>query len=343
VDEANSMNSLGLGEFDGAGATPWREATLPVSSEGDTFQIDLTIANVADGLFDSQLVVDVVEQTSMSITELSLRDIDGSSLHFLSVDDHSYFSAQTRIHGTVTVAGERGDSLQSLQLELMQGGAVVARAPLATSARGAILRPFGDDGFVQVATSQLLFELPARDSTAVRSAAEGTVSLRVRARSAKGVEATRDYGPATMLVRYKGGNRYGDRDEAMGGNDWVRPTVRTVIEHFADLTVGDLSNMNGGAFAPHATHQEGLEVDGWFEGYDARDAATAERLLGYLNDRDYGSRIQAVFVTFDRTRQAAFWDAISTATLADGRQAADVIRNVASHDTHFHWVVAPEQ
>lgn len=342
LDESNSMNALGMGAFDEAGATPWREASLPVNDEGDIVQIDLTVANVADGLFDSQLVVDLVAQNNLGITQLALNDVDNSPLQFLSADEHSYFSGHTRIHGTLAVAGKRGDSLQSVELELLQGGVLVAHAPLAASAQTALLRPFGTGGSVQVSSSPLLFELPALDATAVKSVTEGTVSLRVRARSANGEEATKDFNPATVLVRYKGANRYGDRDEAMGGDDWVRPTVRPVLEHFGDVAFGDLSNMNGGAFLPHATHREGLEADGWFEGYDARDAATAQRLLGYLNDPDYGSRIHSVFVSFDSARQAPFWDAIREATLADGRQAADVIRNVTGHETHFHWVISPE-
>ncbi len=61
--EANSMNGMGLGQFDYAsGATGWRELTLPVDKAGDTIQADLAVANVGDGLFDSQVVVDFVEE-----------------------------------------------------------------------------------------------------------------------------------------------------------------------------------------------------------------------------------------------------------------------------------------
>src|SRR5262249_31582347 len=56
VHESNSMNGLGLAAFDAAGATAWREQTLQVNKLGDTVQVDVAVANVADGLFDSQLV-----------------------------------------------------------------------------------------------------------------------------------------------------------------------------------------------------------------------------------------------------------------------------------------------
>jgi plastocyanin len=60
--DSNTMNGLGLPAFDGAGATAWREVTLPVNQAGDVIQVDALVANVADGLFDSQVVVDVVEE-----------------------------------------------------------------------------------------------------------------------------------------------------------------------------------------------------------------------------------------------------------------------------------------
>ena len=61
--EQNSMNGLGLAAFNFAsGAAAWREATLQVSPQGDTLQVDAGVANVGDGLFDSQVVIDFVEE-----------------------------------------------------------------------------------------------------------------------------------------------------------------------------------------------------------------------------------------------------------------------------------------
>ncbi|MFO1030485.1 MAG: hypothetical protein U1F60_05375 [Planctomycetota bacterium] len=62
ANESGTMNGLGLGAFDFAtGATAWRVLSLAVSP-GETVQIDGTVANVGDGLFDSQLVVDYVDE-----------------------------------------------------------------------------------------------------------------------------------------------------------------------------------------------------------------------------------------------------------------------------------------
>jgi hypothetical protein len=61
--EANSMNGLGLGEFHyGSGATGWRDLVLPVDNAGDVIQVNLGVANVADALYDSRVVVDFVEE-----------------------------------------------------------------------------------------------------------------------------------------------------------------------------------------------------------------------------------------------------------------------------------------
>lgn len=68
--ESQTMNGLGLSSFDASGATDWREFTLPVNENGDTVQVDATVANVADGLLDSYLIVDVVARPNIRIGDL---------------------------------------------------------------------------------------------------------------------------------------------------------------------------------------------------------------------------------------------------------------------------------
>ena len=93
--------------------------------------------------------------------------------------------------------------------------------------------------------------------------------------------------------------------------------------------------MNGGPFPPHQLHQTGNSADGWFAGYNLRNAATAATIVGQLNA--YGTRITNVFVTF--AAGSAFASALVGVQLDDGRMADQVIRNVAGHTTHFHWEV----
>lgn len=68
VSESSTMNGLGLAAFDAGGATAWREATLPLAAAGDTVQVDVTVANVGDGLFDSYVIIDQVAEISIDLT-----------------------------------------------------------------------------------------------------------------------------------------------------------------------------------------------------------------------------------------------------------------------------------
>jgi hypothetical protein len=76
--DSRSMNSLGLGAFNSSGSTDWRETTLSISG-GDTVDIDVSVANVGDSSFDSQVIVDFIEEISLEIKDASLRDIDNST------------------------------------------------------------------------------------------------------------------------------------------------------------------------------------------------------------------------------------------------------------------------
>ncbi|BCJ48852.1 hypothetical protein Asp14428_03270 [Actinoplanes sp. NBRC 14428] len=325
IHAGNSMNGLGLWAFDAAGATAWYTVEMPVEETGDEVQFFLGVANVADGLFPSAVVVDLVQKKRLTISALSLNDIDNSALQRMSVSAHGYFGGVTRVHGSLTVEGDEDDTLQELTLEVVQAGAVVATGTLEPGLTGTLYRRFGDTETIELAAVQLLFRVPAADV-----AAGDQVSLRVRARSA-GDTAQKDFGAVQKLERYAAGNRYGGRDEAVGGDDWVRPGVRTFLTGIGAVTWGDMSNMHGGTFAPHQTHQVGHSADGWFAGYNARNAATAATVVAQLNAN--GLRITQVYVTFTPAFQAA----IQGVVLTDGRQAVNVIRNVAGHDTHFHW------
>lgn len=343
VFESNSMNGLGLSAFDDAGATAWRELSLPVAPDGDVVEVDLSVTNVGDGDFDSQVIVDLVVESGIAIPQAALHDITGDPLTALSVGPHPYFSGQTRVHGTITVEGSEDDELSSLTLEVLEGGFVVATGELASSARSSLLTAFGPDERVRLTTPQLLFEIPAAGMAAVDTVDNGDVTLRIQAVAASGATATYELGAVPKLVRYQGRNRYGGRNESEGGDDWAKPNVKIAIDHFTEtypsdgLLFGDFSNMNGGRLAPHSTHRTGNDVDGFFTGYTARNAATANKMIAYLNDTAYGSQIAMVIVTFSRTAEDPFWTAIQNVTLDDGRRARDVIVPAASHDTHFHW------
>jgi hypothetical protein len=65
VIESGTMNGLGLAAFDANGATNWREAGLKIEPGffvNDNVQVDLVVANVGDGLFQSQVYLDFIEE-----------------------------------------------------------------------------------------------------------------------------------------------------------------------------------------------------------------------------------------------------------------------------------------
>jgi hypothetical protein len=334
VVDGISMNGLGLAAFDAGGATGWFESELSVNDQGDTVQVDVAVANVADGLFDSQVVVDLVKEKKLKISALQLNDIDDTALQYLSASAHTYFNGNTRVHGTITIQGPKDDSLTEIKVEVLEGGRI-ATGTLAAALNGTLLTQFGDDEEIKLSASQLLFEIPGAQLAAANQSVNGRLTLRVKATSSSGETAEKDFGPVTKLVRFTGANRYGGRDENRGGDDWAKPTVRVFIGG-AGQTWGDFSNMNGGSFAPdHTSHQTGNSADGWFAGYNARDAATAATIIGHLNT--HGNRIQIVYVTF--AANSVFANAIANVTLNDGRRARDVIRNFRGHAGHFHWEV----
>jgi hypothetical protein len=341
VTESKSMNGLGLAAFDFNGRTAWRQISLPVGIEGDLVQVDITVANVADGLYDSQVVVDFVDEKQLSVSKAVLKDIDNVDLKYLSAAAHTYFSGNTRINGTITVVGGETDQLSSLVLEVIEGGKVVAIANLSQAAQAVLLNhPFGSAGKIEITSPQLLFELPSAEAAKVNGTTNSVLTLQIKAVSQKGDQATKLAGSVEKLVRYTGTNRYGTgRDEGVGGDDWVKPSVKTVIDHFTGVTWNDFSNMNGGPFSPHGSHRKGNDVDGYFTGYENRNAATATQIIAHLNDATYGPRIEMVFVAFEKKETNAFWVAIKDVTLSNGRKAQNVILPDANHKGHFHWRV----
>lgn len=199
ITQGNSMNGLGLAAFDAAGATQWFEAELPIAEGGDTVQVDVAVANVADGLFDSQVIVDAVKKKKLTISALQLRDIDNTNLGFLSASSHSYFGGNTRVNGTITVEGSKDDSLQELKVEVLEGG-VIATGTLAAGLTGTLYRQFGDTEEIRLDAPQLLFEIPGGQLAGANQEANGTLTLRVKARSSSDETAEKDFGPVTKLV-----------------------------------------------------------------------------------------------------------------------------------------------
>jgi CARDB len=348
--EANSMNGLGLGQFTAGGATAWREEELELDG-ADTVQVDLSVANVADGAYGSQVEVAIVAKKKIAITDMSLRDVEviydgvavSDPLQYLSIGPHTYFGGYTRVWGTIRIKGAAADKLTELELEVIVGGQIKARGLLTAALKPVLYQSFGSDGVLEVTVNQHLFSLPSADTTDIDQATNGGVLLRVRAESEKEPDgATKEHpGYPHRLVSHNAG-RYKDNDfnRAEGGDSWVKPTVKPIVESFTSVEWGDASNMNGAQIEPHAEHRTGNDVDGWFTGYNDRGAEDANRMVELLNaahDRGYVKRVERVLVTYAVAASDPFYAAIAEVELKDGRNAIDVIVPASDHADHFHW------
>jgi hypothetical protein len=231
-------------------------------------------------------------------------------------------------------------NLVEVQLDVLENDVLVARAPLAEGARGTLLGPLEPTGVREIAASQLLFQLPSSDFAELDKTSNGRLTLRVRAVLDDGREFTRDFKPDGIwkLIRYSGENRYltGDLFADRGGNEWVQPGVNTILTQWPDMQFGDFSDMNGGPFPPHVSHQRGLDADVYFAGYENLDSFAAETLLALIDGQPWLTRLDLLFVAYTPTDGDPFWDVIKNVTLSDGRPAAQVFYPEAEHTGHFH-------
>jgi len=356
--EQNSMNGLGLSAFDANGATNWREVNLPVSVDGDVVQVEVTVANVADGLFNSQVVVDLVEEKAgkFSIEKAKLQEkrpytyngksypIFDNPIQFISLDQHTYFKGQTQVMGSIKLKGNKGDKIASLKLELYQGSST----PIATGVlkNDKLKQPFGDSETIEISANnpEILFEIPGNITTN-----ETVVQVRIVGETESGEKFhPLELGTLKVLKRYKSSNRYGsiDRDGDLGGDDWAAQSVITNLlgsSIIQSWSVGDISNMNGGYFPPHrkgGTHEHGLGVDMEFGEFATKPnptiikkKETAEKLLSLLST-SINTTLDKIIVTYDPA--SAFWKAIKDTTLPNGVIARNKIKFDNGHADHFH-------
>ena len=334
VNAGGAMNELGGSAFSTTGSTAWRELTLDLPVPGDPIQVDVTVANVGDSALQSQVVLDFVSTSKVSISQAALFDIDNSPLRYLSAAAHSYFGGNTRVYATFKVDGPAAASLTKIELQVQQGGVVKARGALVSTLASSIYRPFTFAG-VQLNDKQLVFEIPSSELARIATISNGFLFLKLVATSNAGDTAEKSLGSVALLDQWRGTKRYTQRDLDEGGDDWLTPAAREVFK-LIDTTWGDFSNMNGGFFIKHKSHKDGIDADGRFEGYNARNAATAAKIIELLNSSGAGNKIKVVYVTHARVKGDPFYDAIKDVKLNDGRPAVRVIKHADDHDTHFH-------
>lgn len=133
--ESQTMNGLGLSAFDGGGATDWREFELPVNVDGDTVQVDMTVANVADGLLDSYLVVDVVAKPKIKIAPLVAVIKDDTATVNVKMSTNAPATVTLTLAPRVGTGEARFDSNNTTTMEITQTTDVVIRGITESSKR----------------------------------------------------------------------------------------------------------------------------------------------------------------------------------------------------------------
>lgn len=363
--EENSMNGLGLGAFNySTGATAWRTVVIPVNNTpnaagSENVQVELTVANVADGLFNSNLEADVILEGKLAILSANLKDkqvhttnnqIGIEAIKRLSLDsENPYLSNRTYVWGTIKLQGEPGDVLTSVRLKVLNNGAEVGVGELSATAGTALLKTFGPSGILEITSDMRLFEIPV---TATPATADITYQLKIEARSQSGESAFLDdetrlqNGKVVAFTRFKGTNRFGKRelDKPRGGDDWGKPSVISLVNSFpAGWQVNDISDMNGGTFPPHDSHMSGKSIDCYFNGYIEMvktkvqpyitKAATAQELINYLNSAQ-GKYVRNIYATYKAG--SPFETLINTTKLSNGNFANTKIGYWDDHYDHFH-------
>lgn len=294
---------------------------------------------------------------AVSITQLSLQDIDATALTYLSSDMHDYFGGHTRVHGTFEVEGPPGEILEQITLSVSENGTEIASAELSASAGLQLPQAFPNNGIITVNTSRLLFELAATELTGVDQTRDGALTLSVVARLDSGEESEPyDVDGITKLVAFRPARRYGPPDRNVGGDVWLKPSARRAFERmahaFPTIYWGDNANMNGGAFPPHTGggHASGYAADAWQESYSIlRHGGLSANLLPYTPPRlvqrwrqreeNAASFLLQVLASDPAVAHIYvsptpdhffFWQAIAAAN------ASGKITPYAGHETHFH-------
>lgn len=332
---------------------------LPTELQGDatgtTFRADFhRTISLADGpppvvglttqTWDWHVTVERV--SPLKVTGVSLSDIDGAPLRFLSLSRHPWLSGFTETGGTFSVEGIPGTKVTSVALQVLEGGSLVTTGELCPPQQARLPVTIPSSGKLVVSSSvspqtgACLFRIPSSAMAGVNQTTNSTLEPRVVVKTAAGQNASASGSSVEKLVLYAGNHvRRGSRDADQGGDSWIRPSVQAVLAQIPlprVIEFNDMSNMNGGRFPPHASHDTGADVDAWFPGYPLRNALVAKALVAQLN-QPWGSSVKFIFVAFT----PAFRAALRGVTLTDGRLATDVLRDDPSHTDHYHYRFIP--
>jgi hypothetical protein len=348
--ELKSMNGLGLEAFDyGSGSTAWKELSIPVSNSGDIIQIDLEVANIADGFLDSYIQVDYVEESKLNISKVELYDVYNTTqekLQFLSIDENfTFYDGKVRVYGTATIMGASTDKITALTLEVWQGTTKLNSADLVTSAQATVFQLFGSDEKIEITTPVLLFELPPRSPLTEN----GKVELKIIASSESGGSATKSWGSIPNLRLDKDETkRYFCCNASEGGDAWALPSVYdeavNIRTNYSNWLRGDISNMNGGDITGHADHEEGREIDidipkELIENVmvDRVNSTLANEIVTYIKNT---SLVDDILIYWEENDNDELWKLVNTPENIYLINDAKLVKK-ADHKDHFHIRYSP--
>lgn len=265
----------------------------------------------------------------------------------ISLDTHEFYQGCTRVRASFVLVAPAGAKITGMELLLFKGaipmGCVLRRGyPLDSAGVGAVVPKKGSLDFSR--SNAITFRIPMAgiDPDIFEDNTKITATLIVT--TSHGAAET--VLPKTLkpLVRIGGSaKRYSGRDAEEGGDDWVIPSLRPVLEYFSEnhgIYINDISKMNGGKFPPHKTHKFGAEVDvrTTFNRNDFKiDQSLADKIVEMLGDPIHGPKIKEVLVTFDSTSTPDFHKRMNLSTVR-GTKALLYLRNVKGHSDHIHLI-----
>jgi hypothetical protein len=257
------------------------------------------------------------------------------------------------------VLGASTDSITKAKVEVLQNGAIVARAELLDSPRTAPLKEnFGADEAVFAGAHDTVTVSKAHVCDALFAIRENSISqqlsysapvnldlvVETRLGQKLRVSSGKDL-PLLQWANLSEDQRFlgSTRDPLLGGDDWIRPRILPVIKGMLakgqplDLRFNDFSNMHGQRFPPHIAHKVGLDVDATVLAFppsaDVKKGAepddqTASKLLQFLRllTPSELNAIELIIVTYGKQPNNLFRNVlVNSGNLPDGRRPIDVV------------------
>eukprot|EP00300_Choanocystis_sp_HF-7_P009245 c16336_g1_i1.p1 GENE.c16336_g1_i1~~c16336_g1_i1.p1 ORF type:complete len:761 (+),score=92.82 c16336_g1_i1:2-2284(+) len=358
--DVGSVRSFPFASISSDGSAPFKDLSLGGldPSGNQLITVRVSVQNAMDSVFDSQVEIDFVQETSFSVTAANLFDFLPSpsvaptpSLQFLSCDaipGTYYGSGINRIRAQIRIDGTPSTIVQ--RVELVIAGANTVSVELVASAQGALYKAIGSSGTLSL-DQQVAFEIPGSVLETVVIPTNNLLTLSIRATTTSGQSSTKVFGTVQALKRWKSGNRFGLRDEDQGGDDWALPVVLNAAKLLAGenpgLLYGDFSNMNAGEFTPYRfSHDVGASVDATLISstravFSPTTAAAATTLINMIKKSKIGNLICQIRVA---GANSLFMNQVASAapfTAQDTRRPSQVI--VAANGQNVLNVLQPSR